>query len=277
MQTIVDPEHGFTFGEAMYSAGGVYGPLRNRYVTLLLVHEGTARVTCDEEVTIVDSGECGVFRNERQVLFEYGNGDRCRVSWCEGSPGLLTDSIARLLREVPAKIPISEPLEALQRLGVELGSGSTANLNMLRNALGQALYAAYFHEAHVSERDRHIPRPVHRARNYIEENSEKDVTINSLAALVARTPQHLILSFRKHIGVTPARYLWQVRAKRARHLLLHSGLTIAEIAYQCGYKNPYHFSRQIKQLFGMSPTEVRANMGYHKPSEVAEDTVDIAY
>ncbi|GAA2864668.1 AraC family transcriptional regulator [Aminobacter sp. P9b] len=274
MQTIVDPEHGFTFGEALYNVGGVYGPLRNRYVTLLLVHEGTAKVTCDDEVTIVESGECGVFRNEQYVLFEY---DRGRVSWCEGSPGTLTESIAQRLREVPAKIPISEPLEALQRLGVELGSGSTANLNMLRNALGQTLYAVYFHEAHVSERDRHIPRPVHRARNYIEENSEKDVTINSLADLVARTPQHLILSFRKHIGVTPARYLWQVRGKRARHLLLHSGLTIAEIAYQCGYKNPYHFSRQIKQLFGMSPTEVRANMGYHKPSEVAEDTVDIAY
>ncbi|WP_395450702.1 helix-turn-helix domain-containing protein [Aminobacter sp. UC22_36] len=277
MQTIVDPEHGFTFGEAMYSAGGVYGPLRNRYVTLLLVHEGTAKVTCDDEVTLVESGECGVFRNERYVLFEYGDSKRGRVSWCEGYPGILTDTIALRLRDVPAKIPISDRLEALQRLGVELGSGSAANLNMLRNALGQSLYAAYFHEAQISERDRHIPRPVHRARNYIEENSEKDVTIDAVAELVARTPQHLISSFRKHIGMTPARYLWQVRAKRGHHLLLHSGLTVAEIAYQCGYKNPYHFSRQIKQHFGMSPTEVRTNMGYHKPSEVAEDTIDIAY
>jgi transcriptional regulator GlxA family with amidase domain len=77
--------------------------------------------------------------------------------------------------------------------------------------------------------------------------------------------------------VTPAGYLWKVRANRGHQMLLRTGLTIAEITFQCGYKNPFHFSRQIRQQFGMSPTEVRNTMGYRKPSAVIENTTETLY
>jgi transcriptional regulator GlxA family with amidase domain len=128
--------------------------------------------------------------------------------------------------------------------------------------LGQSLLAAYFHEAQISERERHTPRSIHRARRYLEENFAKELTVSQLADLLALTPQHLVSSFRKHIGITPVRYLWQIRATHGRQLLLHSDLPVMEIAERCGYKNPYHFSRQIKLHFGRSPTELRAQEAY---------------
>ena len=45
-----------------------------------------------------------------------------------------------------------------------------------------------------------------------------------------------------------------------------TGPTVAEIAYQCGYKNPYHFSRQVKTSYGCPPSELRRRKGYRDSS-----------
>ncbi|MFU0507474.1 helix-turn-helix domain-containing protein [Pseudaminobacter sp. NGMCC 1.201702] len=277
MRAFIDGGRGFSFGEAIYPAGGVYGPLKDRYVTLLIIHEGKARVFCDEAETIMGPRSCGFFRNEQHLFIEYIEGRNTRVSWCEGHAGEISDAIAVRLRSLKPRIPLSQRIEILQRLGVELGAGSSSNLNMLRNALGESIFLAYFHEAQMSEQERLTPRSVQRARFYIDENYEKQITIDRLAALVGVTPQHLVSSFRKHIGVTPIRYLWQVRCARGHFLLLQTALPISDIAYKCGYKNPFHFSRQISEQFGMSPSEVRANKGYHIASDIAEGAGDTAY
>jgi AraC family L-rhamnose operon regulatory protein RhaS len=40
-------------------------------------------------------------------------------------------------------------------------------------------------------------------------------------------------------------------------MLTETGLTIAEIAYTCGFKNQFHFSRKVTECQGMSPREFR--------------------
>jgi AraC family L-rhamnose operon regulatory protein RhaS len=277
MRAFIDSGRGFAFGEAIYPAGGVYGPLKDRYVTLLIIHEGKARIICDDEETVLSARSCGFFRNERSISMEYTEGRHTRVSWCEGYAGDVSEALASRLRSLPTRIPLPQRIESIQRIGVELGAGSGSNLNQLRNALGESIFLAYFHEAQMSEQERLTPRSVLRARFYIDENYEKEITVERLAALVGVTPQHLVSSFRKHIGVTPVRYLWQVRAARGHFLLLQTGLPISDIAYQCGYKNPFHFSRQISEQFGMSPRQVRENKGYRMASDIAEGAGDTAY
>lgn len=277
MHAFLDGARGFAFGEAIYPAGGVYGPLKDRYVTLLIIHEGKATVSCDDSETVIGPGGCGFFRNERHLFMAYAEGRSTRVSWCEGHAGEISEAVAMRLRALTPRLALSKRIETLQRVGVELGAGSGSNLNMLRNSLGEAIFQAYFHEAQLSEQERLMPRSVLRARFYIDENFEKEITVERLAKLVGVTAQHLVSSFRKHVGITPMRYLWQVRAGRGHFLLLQTGLSISDIAYRCGYKNPFHFSRQITEQFGMPPRAVRANKGYRLPSDIAEGAADTAY
>jgi len=128
-------------------------------------------------------------------------------------------------------IPFSERLNTLQRIGVDLGLSSTAGLNDARNAVGQALYAVFFHEAQINERDRFVPEAIKRVRQHIEDSIGEEIAVSDLASIAELTPQHLIASFRKHMGLTPMRYLWQIRADRGRMLLLQSGLSVSEIAF----------------------------------------------
>jgi len=67
----------------------------------------------------------------------------------------------------------------------------------------------------------------------------------------------MIYKFREALNMTPARYLWKLRGEQGVAMLAETGLSIAEIAYRCGFKNPYHFSRMVKTLQGTSPRTVR--------------------
>ena len=52
--------------------------------------------------------------------------------------------------------------------------------------------------------------------------------------------------------------VWERQAQEARRLLRHSGMSINEIGYELGFKDPGYFSRFFSQQVGMSPREYRA-------------------
>jgi AraC-like DNA-binding protein len=61
-------------------------------------------------------------------------------------------------------------------------------------------------------------------------------------------------------GTSPARYIWEQRALRAfedLHNPMKRVLTVGEIGFACGYSTQAHFSRAMKERFGMTPSEIR--------------------
>ncbi len=127
---------------------------------------------------------------------------------------------------------------------------------MLRR-LGFALLEEYARMAQEAGAEREREGPRERARRYLQDHCAEDGCLAAAARAAAVTPQHLIRLFRAHDGVTPGRYLWQLRLERGAGLLAASGLTVAEIAERCGFKNPFHFSRLLRQRQGLSPRQLR--------------------
>lgn len=63
--------------------------------------------------------------------------------------------------------------------------------------------------------------------------------------------------FKKEIGVTPHRYLNDLRLQVAAQYLAgnqQGGLNVGEISRLCGFREPLYFSRMFKKKYGMSPT-----------------------
>ena len=52
--------------------------------------------------------------------------------------------------------------------------------------------------------------------------------------------------------------LLESQLRRARHLLAHTQLRVAEVAHRLGYENPANFSRAFTQSTGESPSAYRA-------------------
>lgn len=91
-------------------------------------------------------------------------------------------------------------------------------------------------------------------RHYQDAISDKDI---SKAA--GTCERHLRRLFQRHFALTPSKLLRDYRLYKARGMLLetNSNQSVKEIAYDCGYSDPLHFSKTFKSLYGVSPDTIR--------------------
>lgn len=78
-----------------------------------------------------------------------------------------------------------------------------------------------------------------------------------LAKAVGLSRGHLSLMITRHFGCGPAEMLEMVRLAHAAVTLQRSNTTVAEVAAECGFANPFHFSRRFKHQYGQPPSTFR--------------------
>jgi len=99
---------------------------------------------------------------------------------------------------------------------------------------------------------------------YMNQNLSQSIDMDVLAARVYLSHSGLIWKFKHELGTTPSQYLILLRMQQAKQLLLNHSYTVAEIAEQCGYENPYYFTNAFHRYSGMSPTQFRRHyLGEH--------------
>ena len=98
---------------------------------------------------------------------------------------------------------------------------------------------------------------IREALTFIEQNYQRDISIEEVAAECGLNRSYFGKVFRDAVGESPQAYLLHYRMARAAQLLKETRSTIGEIAAQVGYANQLHFSRAFKNVHGISPREYR--------------------
>ncbi len=98
---------------------------------------------------------------------------------------------------------------------------------------------------------------VKKAAQYIGLNFHREVSIERIAEELHVSRSYLTSRFSAEMGLTPARYLANLRLSQSKELLSSSDSPIAEIAAQCGFQDSYYFSRFFKANTGMTPSQYR--------------------
>ena len=91
----------------------------------------------------------------------------------------------------------------------------------------------------------------------INANLYNNLSLAELAHLTARSESTFKRDFRKRYNESPAKYFKTRRLEKAADLLKSSTLTISEIAWDCGFENPAHFSASFHNYSGNSPKDFR--------------------
>jgi AraC-like DNA-binding protein len=113
---------------------------------------------------------------------------------------------------------------------------------------------------HVALRDGNRAEPVEiwKARSFIREHSDEELSLTKVAKFVNISPNHLSEKFKEVTGVNFVDYVASTRTEKARELLQNSNLRISEIAFAVGFQSLSQFNRVFKRLTGKSPTQFRA-------------------
>jgi AraC family transcriptional regulator len=103
-----------------------------------------------------------------------------------------------------------------------------------------------------------LSRPkLFRIQDLIESRLEADLTLQELAAEIGYSRSHFLRMFRAATGLTPHRYVLQRRIERARRLLREADISIAEVAYSCGFSSQAHLTLAFRKESGLTPAEYR--------------------
>lgn len=90
---------------------------------------------------------------------------------------------------------------------------------------------------------------------YIENNFMNELNMQMIAEEFFVTKEHLMRTFKKETGKTINEVIKRSRLDEAEELLLHSSLSVTDIAIMTGFNSVQYFSTVFKEYYGMTPTE----------------------
>lgn len=93
----------------------------------------------------------------------------------------------------------------------------------------------------------------------VEAEYASELSLDDIARRVASSRRQLQRAY-SEIGDTTFRdHLTRVRMERAAELLAARGLTVREVAYRVGYRQPAQFAKAFRRHHGASPSDFRAS------------------
>ena len=97
------------------------------------------------------------------------------------------------------------------------------------------------------------------AKNYLDSHYyTTDLNLDEVADAVGLSKYHLCREFNHLYGISPGKYLANLRLQKSCALLLQSRQhTIAEIASMVGFSNDNYFCKVFRKAFGTTPTQYR--------------------
>lgn len=95
--------------------------------------------------------------------------------------------------------------------------------------------------------------------DFIDDYLATDLSIDNLAVLAGLSPAYFTRQFKAATGLPPHQYLIHRRVERAKELLIHGGLSVAEVAQAVGFFDQSHLNRHFKLLLKVSPGDVLKN------------------
>lgn len=110
--------------------------------------------------------------------------------------------------------------------------------------------------AMVEENQKNLEkRPIRKAKQFIYDHYQKEVSLEEISQAVGLNPSYLSSIFKKETGQSIMDFLTEYRLEQAKNLLLHSELTISEVAWRVGYTDEKYFMRIFKKKLGLTCSE----------------------
>ncbi len=102
---------------------------------------------------------------------------------------------------------------------------------------------------------------IQQALDLIHHGHDPHLGVPELARRAGISESHFYRLFRHETGVTPAKYLNELRIRQVEHLVRTTALPLKDIFAIVGVTDRSHFLRKFKELYGLPPSIYRTQKG----------------
>jgi AraC-like DNA-binding protein len=263
-------------GFALYSTVGSrfpIGPIKSEYFRISLVRGGSAAVNCGLEQfhpvrdTVIFGFPGQVFSiydatgfDAYYMLFsEAFIAGELRLSAAGEQYPFLTYAGAQSFQLTPAEA--AEIEQCILAMNTELKKRRAALADAIR--LYIRLILIHAKRAYI----RLFPLATHDAsagnalfQRFIKAVGQHFIAVRKVAdyaAMLHVSPDHLNRTIKSQSGKTAHEFVDEMLVIEAKALLLHTQLSVAEIAYRLDYSDPSHFNKFFRKLAGVTPLQYR--------------------
>jgi AraC-like DNA-binding protein len=93
--------------------------------------------------------------------------------------------------------------------------------------------------------------------DFIRNNLDKNITRRGLSEILSLSETRFHYVFKGIMNVAPMKYVKNERLNKAHILIATTNMTINEISISVGYADYSNFTRQFREYFGCSPSDIR--------------------
>ena len=115
----------------------------------------------------------------------------------------------------------------------------------------------YFLSLHEEKTEHKSNQYVSDAKYYMYLHIHQPISVVEVAAALGISDRYLYNLFIKHEGISPKKYLNEIRLQNAKALLKSTRHSVTEIAASVGFSDVLAFSRFFSRFTGVSPTVYR--------------------
>jgi AraC-like DNA-binding protein len=260
-------------GVAVYPPGATFGPRRLPDFEFVWLLQGSAEWRYDQGSIALTPNRLLLGRPGIQDAFIWDRQRPTRHGYLHFElagrlPELPDPALWPLVRTLPDDDPLRPLLLYLQGIG---GDRSGSHRQTIKEVL--RLLLTLFVAGPMPDRDRE-PSPPHQEallhfvrRAWSPPAPTRRLSLDELAAGAHVSTGYLSRLFRRHYGIGPVAAFELLRLARAATLLTRSNLSVAAVADDCGFANPYHFSRRFHHVYGLPPGRYRRAAGRQEPTE----------
>ncbi|KXT77679.1 AraC family transcriptional regulator [Streptococcus sp. DD13] len=251
------------YGAEVCARNYSFGPtIRDNYV-LHFILNGKGTFMIDGQTTLLQEGDIFVLPKDKLTFYQADAKEPWAYIWV-GFSGSRVESFLRqstLLDHYylhsSQESQILEDMMAIARQARH-GHGVIRELFLigeLHKLLGHLIEE--FPQKELSE-SKHIAHSyVQQAMKMIHAQYGSPLKVADIAENLSLSRSYLYKIFKEETGYSIKDYILHVKMNRSTQLLQNLSLSIAEVAYSVGYKDPLNFSSTFKHYYHISPSDYR--------------------
>lgn len=232
-----------------------YKPHYHNTLSFGVIEKGSLTVTYKKSQVVLKSDELVVF-NQNQIHCTK-NINACgyfmihfEVDWCKSILNSLGMNINQSIIICKSIIKNKEILQICHDIYYE----KSDNEKLIK--IVTDIFIKYYHSNNINKNSNHADK----MKEYIQNNINESISIHDISKELGYNQSYLNRIFKKHMGISPQKYIVNEKINIAEKELIHNTYSIADIAHNSGFYDQSHFNKNFKKIFGITPLQYKKSI-----------------
>ena len=230
-----------------------------QFVLLQYTISGRGNLTYEGRHQVIGPGQAMVLCMPHDHRYWLAEGDQWEFFW-------ICISGREAVRIWSAVIAAHGPIIDLPRTTAQRIANIVKSLAMdPRNSAAQSSASAYavcmalaedFLENGQAFRTKRRNSAVRSVIDHVRQHIDQPISIDTMAEMAGYSRSHFTRSFEQSEGISPARFVLEMRLRAALTQLQAGEKSVKQVAYSCGFRDPSYFTKTFRRVYGVAPSEL---------------------